>query len=362
MPLTSPRYSNQGFFNATLSVNQAEPTVVFLDVDAAPDDGFPAIAAGLVDHFLMHPKAYAPVFNQILTQHYSDFPSHKSNLPGLVTPAERMQQLIKYVRMDELVHTLAYTLRQIAVTEMCHTPHLYRTAFVNEGLSPKDMRRPSIALGAAGIAAVANALDCPIEIQVVERLKTAPLRVRFHALGASAIPIILKCQDRRYEPKIMLKERFAALGALPSRTVHPITDTALADPSLAEILFAIEAKDEDLLERFEDTYRRLAVMVAAGELNKDNLSAIYIKSLSLSDASSKQTSYVGTEQGTQYFFDALIRAQRGAQHNILPIKGDEQQFVDELVHALARGIALGKIPAAIVDEQLDEELDARIRT
>ena len=370
MPLTSPRYSNQGFFNHSTAPSQADKTEqkpIFLDVEGALDDGFPAIAAGLINNFLMHPKANSALINQILPHHYTYFPTHKSNLPGLVTAVERMQQLMKYVRMDELVQTLAYTLRQIAVMEMCKSPHLYRAAFVDHpegGITPKEMRRPSVALGECGIAALADALECPIEVLVVDRIKTAPLRLHYHAMSGGPSPIILKLQDRRYEPRVTLKDRFAAIGSLPSRTLQPMTDTSVVDPSLSEIIVAIDAEDELLIERFEDAYRRLAVMVAAGELNKDTLMALYVKGIGIVEASSRSALYVTTEHGTQDFFDAVIRAQRGAQKDHLPIKGHEQQLIDELVHALARAIAVGKMPAALVfaqlDEQIDEELDARM--
>ena len=369
MPLTSPRYSNQGFFNQTTApahTENAEQKPVFLDVEGALDDAFPAIAAGLINNFLMHPKVNSALINQILPHHYTYFPTHKSNLPGLVTAIERMQQLMKYVRMDELVQTLAYTLRQMAVSAMCKTPHLYRAAFVDHpegGIAPKEMRRPSVALGECGIAALADALECTIEVQVVERVKTAPMRLHYHKMSGGPSPIILKLQDRRYEPRVLLKDRFAALGSLPSRTLQPVVDSSVVDPSLSDIVFDIEEEDELLIERFEDAYRRLAVMVAAGELNKDTLIALYVKGIGTLDAESRPT-YVTTEHGTQQFFDAVLRAQRGAQKDLLPIKGHEQQLVDELVHALARAIAVGRMPAALVfaqlDEQIDEELDARM--
>ena len=360
MPILSQPYVNHGFFSSP------EPTAVdtyglkssFVDVGGNGDCGFRAVAAGLIDHFLRHPRMNTELLNKILASHFSYFPAHRTTLPGLVTAAERMQQLIKDVRMGELVQAAAYTLRQIAVTEMSTHPELYRGAFVerNEGTTPLDMRMATTWIDESSIAALANALSISIEVQVVERGKTLPMRLRYNDLGAGTPPVVMQLQNGHYTPRVSLVERFTSVNSYCGRTLQPV-NTIADDPDLPEIYAAIAREDKRLVVAFDNAYDRLAVMVAAGELNKDDLLAMYVKGMVASDYLSGRIAHVCIEHGNQHFFDAIIRAQRGVQQESRPAGDNDRFIVDELVHALARAITIGQMSADNIFLPIDEKQD-----
>ena len=172
----SQRFINHSFFLSPGIASEVLSKVgakrVFVDVGGNGDCGFRAIAAGLLDYFLMHPRMNGELLNKVLSSHFSYFPTHRTTMPGLVKASERMERLIKQVRMTELLPAMAYTLRQLAVTELCENPALYRGAFIDrhETTTPEEMRKPTTWIDESSIAALARALAMPIEVQIVERV------------------------------------------------------------------------------------------------------------------------------------------------------------------------------------------------
>jgi hypothetical protein len=360
MTLLSQRYVNHGFFSSQepTAVDTYEIKPAFIDVGGNGDCGFRAVAAGLIDNFLQHPRMNADLLNKVLACYFSYFPAHRTTLPGLVTAAERMQQLIKDVRMGDLISAAAYTLRQIAVTEMCTHPERYRGAFVerNEGTTPEDMRKSTTWIDESSIAALANALAISIEVQVVERGKTLPMRLRYNDLGAGTPPVVMQLKNGHYTPRVSLVERFTSVNSQCVRKVQPV-NTVTADPELPEIYATIAREDERLVVAFENAYDRLALMVAAGELSKDDLLAMYVKGMADSDYLSGRITHVCIEHGNQHFFDAIIRAQRGSPQDSSPTSGNDKVIVDELIHALARAFTIGQMSADHVFASIDEKQD-----
>ena len=357
MPLTSPRYVNHGFFSnpGSTTADRLHKKPVFVDVGGNGDCGFRAVAACLIDGFLQRPRAYGELFSKVLASHFNYFPAHRTTLPGLVTPIDRVQQIIKQVRMGDLLQYLAYTLRQIAVTEMCAHPELYRGAFVerNEGTAPETMRKPTSWIDESSIAALAKGLGFPIEVQVAERGKILPMRLRYNDVGVGKPKVVMKLQDGHYTPRVSSVERFNTVRSQPVRELHPVTNSLTPDPSLVDIHAAIAAADERLVLAFEQAYDRLAVMVAVGELNKDDLLAMYVKNMTNSDYLAGRVACINAEHGTQHFFDAIIRVQRGLQKGALPADDNDQYIIDELIHALARAISIGQMSAENVFSQID---------
>ena len=360
----SGKYST-GFFPGSNSssprTSKSYKNPVFVNVGGRGDCGFRSIAAGIIDNFLAHPRANSDLLAKILSQHFNFFPEHKPALPGLVTATERLTYVIKYVRMSQLLPSLAYTLRQMAVTEMCEHPARYRGAFVdnNEGTTPADMRQASTWIDESSIAALSNVLALPIEVVVVSRVKTLPMRLRYNEFEAGNSPVVIQLQGGHYIPQVTSPEIFTPVSSQPAHVIAPATEKLSEDRRLAEIHAAIVVEDKRLVDTFEETHHRLMTMVITGELSKQDLLNMYIKGMANSDYLAGRVAYVGVEHGNQHFFDAILSVQGGVVHAAIT-QGDEA-IMAELVHALARAITIGQMNADDLFAHVDDTLSTSSR-
>lgn len=361
---SSVKYST-GFFPApnrsSVRTSKSHKKPVFVNVGGNGDCGFRSIAAGIIDNFLTHPRANSDLLAKILGQHFNFFPEHKPTLPGLVTATERLTHVIKHVRMGELLPSLAYTLRQMAVTEMCEHPARYRGAFVdnNEGTTPADMRQAATWIDESSIAALANVLALPIEVEVVSRVKTLPMRLRYNESESGNSPVVIQLQGGHYIPQVTSSEMFTPVSSQPARVITPATEKQAEDRSLAEIHAAIAVEDKRLVDTFEETHHRLMTMVIAGELSKQDLLSMYVKGMANSDYLVGRVAYVGVEHGNQHFFDAILNTQRGNAQEAIST-GDEA-IMTELVHALARAITIGQMNADELFAHVEDSLSTASR-
>lgn len=360
--LTNSNNLDFGFFrksNVGLThIGLREEVPLIVDVGGTGDCGFRAVAAGLIDQFLEHPRKSPEWLSSVLAKHFVYFPDHRTTLPGLVTAAERMQQMINNVRL-KLIPALAFTLRQIAVTEMCEHPELYRGAFVlqNEGTAPALMRKPTTWIDESSIAALAKALSIPIEVQVVDRLKILPKPLRYHNVGGGAQPIVMRLQDGHYTPRVHHKDFFSSATAIPASVLDPVIENS-QDPSIDELLAIIDAEDKRMLDAFDSIYDQLAFKVKIGDLSQDDLLTMYVKGMPNSDYLAGRVRCVTQEHGNQQFFDAVSRAQgRVSQNDVVPSGNPNQRIVDELIHAIARAISIGQMSEAVLSHA-DELIDS----
>ncbi len=348
------KFIKPGFFGApvTQSVvpsNQGKKPV-FVDVGG----GFNAIAVGIIDNFLIYPRRMSgPLLKTLLDCHFGYFPEHRTTMPGLVTATERMQYLIKRVGMRELVQSMAYSLRQMAVDELCAHPNLYHSAFVwhNVQISPEELRKYTTQMDANSIAALAKMLNMPIEVQVIERLKTLPMRLRYNHLTDTGIPpVVIRLLDGHYTPRVMSSERFISLQSLPIRTLKPVVDAMVDDRSLSDIFAIITADNAHKLGVFENIHRRLVAMVVAGELGKKHLLDVYVKGV----APSINLEAVTVVHGSQDFLIGVHRGALFASEKITSVESHDQALVEELVHALARAISIGEMSENAVFSHIDQ--------
>jgi hypothetical protein len=359
MPLSEPMHTTHGFFRPKIgpSVSSVpEKQQSFVDVGGTGDCGFRAIVATLIDAVLTKSHINADALSKLLTHFFNYFPQYRSSRPGLVTPVERMMQLVNDVPMGELIQMLAFTLRQLTVTELCKHPERYRGAFVeeHEGTSPAEMRKASTWIDESSIAAAAEVLGMQIKTVVVERGKTLPMTLLYNE-SAKGAPAVIQLQHGHYIPAVTAKDRFTAIATQPAKVVEEVA-SGENDPSLSEIHAAIAAEDKRLVTVFEEAYHRLATMVKAGEITKDTLLTMYVKGMSASDYLAGRVRYVGLEHGNDVFFNAILNAQQGGKlRDVLPHEKHDEQITAELVHALARAIAIGQMSADKVFEPIDRD-------
>ncbi|MCX7117867.1 MAG: hypothetical protein NTW94_08240 [Legionellales bacterium] len=317
------------------ALSQLETKSLFVDVGGASDSGFRAIAVGFLDNLSSHPRGHGDLINQALNRYFLYFPEHRDAKPGLVTAFERLDSLTQRLSMGELVQTLAYTLRQIAVDSMCSQPERYRGAFQGRfsGMTPGVMRESKTWLHDLSIEALADALAMPI-VLYLGRETTLRARLRYHHQEPNRyLPVVLQRVDSHIFPRVRMSGRFALLKNHPVREFHRVTSFT-PEPSLLEIQAVISADNTRLKTRFLDIRERLSVMVDLKELNRDDLLKMYVKGLS-----SLKGCVASLEHGSADFFDALfVDAQHASEV--------ANRQVDIYIQALARAITL---------EQMDED-------
>lgn len=335
--ITSPTSTNPGLGRQS----------TFVNVGGNGDCGFRSVAAGFIDNCLSHQHMDADLLHNILTAHFKYFPTHGVKSGKL---QEQIQRLIAEVPLSELLKSLAYTLRQIAVDELCQNPALYRGAFVgntDEGTSLEMMRKAFTWIDESAIAALANALKMPIDVKFMNRTDDIPRTLSFEYNQRAINPkVVIQLQGKHYIPQVRHKDYFTGVKAGLSSELKPVVDLNVQrDPSLTEILAKIEIDDKRTLATFENEKSRLMFMVykarPAERLTKDDLIAIYVKGLA------RKSDYlegrVSTKHGSEAFFAAITAAQTGKKVDTLPPEDYEGQFINELVHAIARARSINQM-------------------
>lgn len=352
------------FFKKRLAAVKAvaEPNKIsktLVDVGGEGDCGFRALAAAFIDNVLTHRYINPQAIKKLLDEHEQRYPAHQYHGLALPTPRDRMLELINHVPMSVLIPTMGDTLRQMAVDKMCEKPAVYRGAFVDEReqTSPSAMRKMGTWIDESSIAAVAEVLNMPVNVQVIEHGK--PLRARLCYNASTEHPvthpeITIQLEAAHYKPRVVLAERFVGTSS-SLRLPPPVVDPNLTDPSLESILVEIKKEDRRLSDAFESTKNLLTSMLSNGELNKDQLLALYVHNMDSSDYLTGRVCEVGVEHGTQDFMNAIHVAQGKTSASPLSSGGADAQIVHELIHAIARAVSIGHMDADKMFEQIEEQ-------
>lgn len=308
------------------------------------EDCLRSIAAGVIDSFLTHPRANAELLSKLLSEHYQYFPKQRPAGRSGTTPAEHVHSWLKTVRLAEGVQTLAYTLRKLAVKELCSDPSKYRAAFMDgnqETNSPQTLAQPGTSLNAVAIAALAQRLQIPVEVNAVAPGKELPLKLRYqHSLPMQA-KVVIQLQEGHNTPMLMHPERFSAVKSQPVAVATPLVNANEKYPALTEVQSLIRKEDERMVTTYKNTIHRLRAMLAANELTQKSLLGAYVKSLHPNDHIGGRVPPVGLEHGNQAFFNAITTV--NASSDFSSNTGFDQQVTQELIHALARAVSVGQL-------------------
>lgn len=297
------------------------------------DSGFCSFAAVLIDRMLTHSPINADVLHKVLSRHYQKFSSQKELIETL--GAFPKQQL----DLSELLQSLAFTLRQIAVDELAKNPSRYLLT-VDGPINLAEMRQPSIPVKVSAIAALAYALGLPLELKVKEFARDIWRWDHFNTKQkrANNLPVILQLENGiDYQPAVSSK--FASLLARSRQAVELNVDPVPNDPSPEVIRQKIDEALNHLLSSFEETRKRLAYNIVP-----DEVVTSHIKSIGCRDITAdREASHIGAEHGVQDLLKALKRFQSGKadQHDVAPqAEQDKQQLV---LDTLAAKIIFGQV-------------------
>ncbi len=333
---------------------------IFVDVGGQGDCGFRALAAAIIDKALSDKLRSRELTKSLLQQHFNYFPEQQP-LGHLLTSTDQIELMSKTpFSMAKLIQTMAYTLRQIAVDEIVAHPEIYRGAFFDKNetmpTTPSAMRLETTWIDETAIAAIANALNLPVQVKVVNKGKELPLQLQYGKTDTAGSlrgkPVIIQLQDNHYIPQVSQPERFEKVRTI---SVDPLQPASIGnnDPEMEQILATIKAEDQRLLDEFEDTRTRLLAAVTAGEITQNGLLDIYVHGMQKSDYLQGRVKYVGIEHGNQHFFDAIEGKQHGRTIVTMPNEHHEEQMTRELIHAIARAVSIGQLPSEKVFAQLE---------
>jgi len=334
-------------------VAQSPKTRTLVDLGGQGDCGFRAIAAGIIDNASTHPRMHSELLSKLVSTYaIIIFPNDRMEDEKLATPNDIMKGLIKKSNTSQLVVKLALVLRQIAVDELVAHPVKYRGAFVanHEDTSPEVMRKADTWIDESSIAALAEALTMPIEVQMVEKRKELPMTLYYQAESEQVVKcprVVVQNCGNHYMAKVMNPALFqSTVHVSPNIDALQLSDSVDNDPKLADIMQAIAEDDKKISEQFTNVGQRLYAMLEADEITTGSLLDLYITGMPTSDYLKGPVHHVGLEYGNTAFFDALDGAIDN--HN-----EHESQITTELVHAIARAISIGHMNEETVFEQLN---------
>ncbi|KTD20190.1 OTU domain-containing protein [Legionella londiniensis] len=358
---TSLKYTAQVFFKPAADASLKPGKKAFVSPGADADSMFNALVLNLVDNVQKHPRLNSELLGNILSRHFAYFPEHKPRVPGLMTPAERMQHMLREIPLGNVVESLAYTLRQMAVDELLENPAHYRAAFLaaSSGLTEKQMRKPQTPLHECALIALAKKLSLPVEIIESAEYQELPVRRQYN-LGVENPKtnprLVFKKHGQQYSAQVSAPETFENLqmhsGLLKAR------EQTINHLDLADAMFQIEQDNERLQKKFDLLVNRLSTMVQAGELTKDDLLETYVKNTPTSEEAQSQDldSKIMRKGCISFKRNRLGVADSYAE------KTTEERTISQLVEKLAEAITLGYMNEARVFNEIENRQDASLRS
>lgn len=267
-----------GFFSAPVYDTRKQGSVYeYIHVGG---ELFRAVAVTLIDYLQSDAPVNDMTLKKILGCFSYYFPQYITNDTYLITPRERMGQLLNNSRKSELVECMAYVLRQLTVDELYADPLnlAYRELFA--GLSvdtPKSyLRDVKTSLPTSALNALGKSLNLPMILSFNEIDKE--LRKREATSDDEQPALFLQIQGNKYYPGVKRKTDFIYVGQL-AVTVKPAMLGQEQEESMVDILAAITEDNRKLLHAYTQQRHAFLSMVAADELSYEQLRDLYINFL-----------------------------------------------------------------------------------
>lgn len=341
---------HSGFFPAAKALKQT------VDVGGIGDCGPKAIAAAMLDNILFKSISNEKLAKKLLELHafyYVD--EHQLQIPAnyrLLSRSEVLAKLmLKLPERAKLIVEFSNILREVGVSQMKWYPERYRGAFVNENenTSPEKMRLPTTWIDETFIAAIAEAFNLPINVQVVKQGKELPMRLQYNVAAKNGLgsPVDIQLNDKHYLPRVHKPAYFSAIKEQSVSVATPKAAAVAADQAAAEdlttILAKIAADEAKLLAEYTETIAYLTDKVDEGSLTKDDLLDMYIKGMATSDYLQGRVKYVGLEYKNQDFYNAIENRRNGMKVVDFPNECNDDLVTKALIQAIARAASIQQI-------------------
>lgn len=283
---------------------------------------YEAMSLSLCDACMTSTFAYRKGLDLLMRIYFHLHPDVRPK--GLNTASAQMKKLIDSTSSDKLIPQLAQVSYHLTVHGLKEHP----TRYHEYALPPETT--DWIAKSAAHV--ISDVLGLTIHLQEIASGKP---------LHASTL-----YQSEKDGLALRLKVRHAQyLAQVSSESMEYFNSYLLREPVpvqfddagvIAKLLPILEAENEVILKKFVETYTRLLAHVEAGELTKEYLLNMYEESVSSHRLHS-----------TQAFFDSIHPHEEG--HDV--------HLIHELIHALARLVALRDIDEQVLFRGLERSAD-----
>lgn len=314
------------------------------------DCGFRSIAGSLLALFFtrqLDSLFQQGQYNQLLNDYFQYYPQHKPQDFNRLNAQQLMAHLIESVPLNQLVVSLGYTIRQLAVSAIIEKPGIYRGPFVekHEGTSPEGMRKMSTYIDETVIAAVANeVLNLPIEV----KYQNTPQSVHYNKTS-NGPKIVLDLNGAHYTARIARPEIFQQPSFQQSSentsSIVP-REVNQRDPSLPEIIERQQRYDRKVLAKLKYHENRL---------EKFSLQYLLNKFFEFKAGSDYLSGYAKTKGNGSPLFKVLysLIEKNASKREIQPYL-ENASIQKELAHALAQSIAIGHVPSNAIPSPVSQ--------
>ncbi len=315
-----------------------------------PNSLFRAIAVSLIDAINHAARFDDGVLKQVLNSYFIYYPQSR-NTKVLMTVRERYEALKLPSQMPELVETMAFILRQMAVDELLIHPEKYPLAFLEgESLpSVEQLRSEETFLNEHAVQALANALNMPMGLSLTDESRELPLSLEFNLSEKSPRKPELRMGlvGNQALSKVRSPQLFSTLA---SRKAHHIKAQDIETDKTIERSFEVRLNQfiDSTWDTYEHMLRSLKAAVSAGEVTKEQLLERYISAFSASPETG-----LSVDRGTERLMNAIYRQKE--QDMMLPDSKPEFSQDVLVVEALCKALARLVCTAQLGEDELFEE-------
>lgn len=261
------------FFKATTQATPKEQDSIVINVGG---EQFHAAAVAVINYFQHNSsfnEATAKIFLKRLYQYFDKFVDQQPYLKV----SERMERLLESSSKSKLVDAVAYTLRELAIDKILADPLnlQYRSIFDSfaADTSIKILRDPRTKLPESASQALAQVLGLSLTLSYTEPDK--PIRARQGHLGDIPAALEIQIEGDKFYPEVKREEDFAHVGQL-AVSVKPKVIQEEQEGDLAHVLSQIAADNKEIVRCYEQWRTKLLTMIAAKEVNYEQLRDCYI--------------------------------------------------------------------------------------
>lgn len=334
-----------------------------VDLRGDGDCAFRAIAAGIFNRIMNLYSRNEALYNVIFERFHMVWPDYAHIGTTYSRPEERLQLLLNDAQS---IAKVGYTLRCIAVQEIIENPEKYPGAYVADGndtsVLPLNMIKPTTFVDETVLAALANALQVPIQVEARDSVNDIPLIIQYGPICEKddlQSPVEVEKLGGHYRARLDSPVLIQAFEAAPPQSLAALPEYIPALPSEDEMIQRTIAADKKILKTFEEHYDTLTDLVISKGITKDQLLDIYIKGIGTSDYLQGRVKYVRAEYNGQDFFERAIESAKSRQRGVGVVAQEEEpQFeepiMNELMHAIARATSIKQLDFEKVCEQLEE--------
>lgn len=323
----------------TLSMLSSSPKrsegATLTNVGSYGDHGMKAVAAALLDQCFIHPWLNRELLRLITARHAMYYPASNISFDRNKTPAESLTQAIKKTSLHVLIAQLGETFEQIAVQEL-NASMVYLAHDI-----PQTSRKNHTRL-----AALANALQLPIQLQLIDQAHDLPLYIEYQREAENSVsnPLLrIQYCNHLYQP---------FLHVLKQHT-KPRFEQKTIMGELASDTTGHQEQRNRLMSKLREHCDTLTRLTHQGHLNQSDLIQLYIRYMSTEIKANP--SYIGTEHGLQSFFEDMAPHQHIVDPALEQPGNHSSALKQELIQALARAITVGQMDMHKVVEHIEQQ-------